>query len=168
MLPLAAHPLVHVNASLNSLATVLLIVGLLLIKRHKETAHKRVMLSAFVVSIVFLGCYLYYHIMLQLQTPFSGEGVAKVVYLAILLSHIVLATSVPPLAITSIVFGLWAHGEWLPITLAGDSDTAKQAFMSRARAKHRRWARITFPIWLYVSVTGVVVYAMLYHLYPPG
>lgn len=165
MLPLAAHPLVHVNASLNSLATVLLIVGYVLIKQRQETAHKRVMLSAFVVSIVFLGCYLYYHIMLQLQTPFGGDGIAKIIYLVILISHILLAMAVPPLAITSIVFGLWAHGEWLPFSLKGASDTAKQGFMARARASHRRWARITFPIWLYVSVTGVVVYVMLYHLY---
>lgn len=165
MLPLAAHPLVHVNASLNSLATVLLVVGLILIKQRKEAAHKRVMLSAFVVSVVFLACYLYYHIMLQLQTPFGGEGIARYIYFAILISHVLLAMAVPPLAITSIVFGLWAHGDRLPRSLQGASDTAKQGFITRARASHRRWARITFPIWLYVSVTGVVVYVMLYHLY---
>lgn len=166
MLPLAAHPLVHLNASLNSLATVLLVVGFLLIKRRKETAHKRVMLSAFAVSVVFLACYLYYHLMLQLQTPFGGEGSVRYVYFAILISHIVLAMAVPPLAITSILFGLWAHGEHLPKKLADMSDAARQEFKGRARNIHRRWARITFPIWLYVSITGVVVYLMLYHLYP--
>lgn len=170
MLPLllmgAAHPLVHVNASLNSLATVLLILGYVLIKQRNESAHKTVMLSAFVVSTVFLGCYLYYHLALQLQTPFGGTGVSKVVYLSILLSHILLAITVPPLAITTIVLGLRAHGDWLPDSIKHASTGEQAEYLRHYRQRHCRWARITFPIWLYVSVTGVLVYLMLYHWFP--
>ena len=134
------------NASLNFLATVLLLVGYRLIKQGKEQAHKRTMLSCFVVSIVFLVCYLTYHYLKGGGTRFpSYPPVAiRTAYYVILVSHIILAVYVPLGAVATIVYGLRDN-----------------------RPKHRRWARITFPIWLYVSVTGVVVYLMLYQFYPP-
>ena len=97
---LAAHALVTVNAALNATATVLLIAGYLLIKRRREVAHRNVMLAAFGVSVAFLGCYLYYHIV-ELQgrsTPFTATGPIRRVYFAILISHIILAATVPFLA----------------------------------------------------------------------
>lgn len=163
MMLLAAHPLVHVNATLNATAAVLLVIGLVLIQLRRETAHKRVMLAAFAVSIVFLGCYLYYH-SLELTTPYRGEGLDHTFYYYFLLpSHVILAMAVPVLAIFTIVHGLRAHGDLVPKRLAQASDTDRQTFARHSRAVHRRWARITFPIWLYVSVTGVLVYLMLYH-----
>lgn len=140
---LQALPLV--NASLNALATVLLIVGFSLIKRGKRDAHRTVMLSAFAVSCVFLISYLTYHQGLHHYTgthgkSFSGTGAAKVVYLTILISHVILAAIVPVLAIITIVRGF--KQDWV---------------------RHKRIAKITFPVWLYVSITGVIIYGMLYH-----
>ena len=100
------------------------------------------MLSAFFVSVAFLACYLAYHFMVG-HVKFRGEAPVTYIYYTILLTHIVLAMAVPVLAITTIFFGL-----------------------TDQRDRHRRWARWTFPIWLYVSVTGVVVYWMVYWLYP--
>jgi uncharacterized membrane protein YozB (DUF420 family) len=137
-------PLASLNAALNALATVLLVAGLVLIKRGHEQAHKWTMLAAFGVSVAFLASYLYYHYHAG-SRPFTGTGAIRPVYYAILLSHIVLAAAVPVLAVTTIVLGLRDR-----------------------RAAHRRWAKWTFPIWLYVSVTGVLVYWMLYHLYAPA
>lgn len=162
MLFAAAHPLVHVNATLNAVATVLLVVGYVLIKRGQVLAHKRVMLTAFAVSIVFLGCYLWYHYQVG-RVEFTHPGIVKVIYLVILLSHIVLAATVPVLAVWTIYLGLRATGSF------GRGDAAETGQdLAVYRAKHRRWAWWTFPIWLYVSVTGVVVYVMLYHLWPPA
>ncbi len=137
-----AHPLVHVNALLNATATVLLVAGYVMIRQRRETAHKRLMLTAFGVSVAFLVCYLVYHWQVG-SVRFTGTGAIRVVYLAILVSHIVLAAVVPFLAGATIYLGLRDR-----------------------RQKHRKVARWTFPIWLYVSVTGVIVYLMLYHLYP--
>ena len=144
-LPGWAATLPTVNALLNSLATALLVAGFVLIKKNKRDAHRNVMLTAFGTSVVFLGCYLVYHFALHHYTgthgkAFPGTGAARVVYLAILISHVVLAAVVPVLAIITIVRGLNADWE-----------------------RHRKIAKITFPIWLYVSVTGVVIYLMLYH-----
>ena len=147
MLLAAAHSLVHLNATLNAVAAVLLVIGLVMIKRGRVTAHKRVMLTAFAVSVVFLGCYLWYHYLVG-SVKFTHAGAVRYVYLAILLSHILLAATVPVLAIWTIYLGLRAQD------------------LPDYRARHRRLARWTYPIWLYVSVTGVVVYAMLYHLWP--
>lgn len=137
----------HLNASLNALATVLLVAGWWLIKRRQERAHQLVMLSAFGVSCAFLASYLYYHIVVKqgVSTPFPKYPPAGVryVYYAVLVSHIVLAAAVPVLALLAIWFG-WRD----------------------QRSRHRRIGRIAWPIWLYVSVTGVVVYLMLYQLYP--
>lgn len=129
----------HLNASLNALATVLIVSGLIAIKRGHEVLHKRLMLAAFAVSVAFLACYLTYHFNKAAPVAFRGEGVSKVVYLVILLSHIVLAVVQVPLILMTIRLGLRDE-----------------------RARHRRWAKVTAPMWLYVSVTGVVVYLLLY------
>lgn len=147
-MPSWIHWLPTVNATLNALATLLLVAGYRLIKAKHETAHARVMLSAFGVSIVFLACYLTYHALLldrtgQGHVTFQGPPPVAAVYLVILLTHVSLAAIVPVLAGVTIYLG----------------------YRDR-RARHRRWAKWTFPIWLYVSVTGVVIYLMLYHLYP--
>ncbi|MCO6456132.1 MAG: DUF420 domain-containing protein [Pirellulaceae bacterium] len=146
----------HVNASLNALATCLLVVGYMLIKcrppkadkrtlRVHEQAHKLVMLCCFGVSVIFLACYLTYHFNTEIVRRLGEQAVGAVRYgyYVILVSHIVLAAGVPFLAVATIYLGLRDR-----------------------RAAHRRLARWTFPIWLYVSVTGVVVYVMLYWLYP--
>ncbi len=145
LVPMAIHPLATTNAVLNATATLLLIVGYLLIKQHRETAHKWVMLSAFGVSIAFLACYVLYHVKVG-HVEFRGTGWSRPVYLTILLTHVILAATVPFLAAITIYRGL-----------------------KDQRQRHRRIARVTYPIWLYVSITGVVIYAMLYHLFPgPG
>lgn len=137
----------HINASLNALATVLLVVGFLLIKRRREQAHKWVMLACFGVSAIFLICYLTYHFNIvggSKKFPSSEYPAAGVVYYPILISHILLAITVPFLAIGTIYLGLADRRQW-----------------------HIRLAKWTFPIWLYVSVTGVIVYLMLYQIFPP-
>jgi uncharacterized membrane protein YozB (DUF420 family) len=135
----------HVNASLNALATVLLIVGYVLIKRRQEAAHKWTMLACFAVSVVFLGCYLTYHYHVgSKKFPSYPPPAIRYTYYTILLTHVVLAAAVPFLAIGTIYLGL-----------------------ADKRLAHRRLARWTFPIWLYVSITGVIVYLLLYQLYPP-
>ena len=135
----------HVNAALNSLAAVLLVLGYVLIKRRQEVAHKWTMLACFGVSCLFLTCYLVYHAnVLSKKFPSYPPDVVRYFYYALLLSHVVLAAAVPVLAILTIFFGL---KNW--------------------RERHRKLARWTFPIWLYVSVTGVLVYFMLYQWFPP-
>jgi putative membrane protein len=147
----AAHPIVHVNAGLNALATVLLIAGLVLIKRGREHAHRTAMVAAFLVSAAFLVCYLWYHYQVG-SVKFTHPGAIRFVYLAILISHIVLAVTVPFLAGFAMYYGYRALSAPVP----------DPAF----RAKHRNIVKWAFPIWLYVSVTGVIVYVMLYHLWP--
>lgn len=135
----------HVNAFLNALAAVLLVVGVGLIKRGHETAHKRVMLGCFGVSVIFLISYLIYHAQAgSKRFPDYPPPAIRMLYLSILLTHTILAASVPFLALLTIYHGLRDH-----------------------RRQHRKIARWTFPIWLYVSVTGVIVYLMLYQIYPP-
>ncbi len=131
-----------VNAALNALAAVLLMVGWTLIKLRHERSHKITMLSAFVVSIVFLTCYLVYHYRVG-HVVFEGPPIAQLIYPWILWPHVILAATIPFLAGVTIFLGL-----------------------TDRRQKHRQLARWTFPIWLYVSITGVVIYVMLYHLYP--
>lgn len=133
----------HVNASLNALATILLLTGFVLIKQRRERAHRQVMLATFVTSVVFLVSYLVYHGLAgSKRFPTDTGTVPRSIYYFVLLTHVVLAATVPFFAITAIVLG----------------------YRDR-RAAHRRVAKWAFPIWLYVSVTGVVVYVMLYHLY---
>jgi uncharacterized membrane protein YozB (DUF420 family) len=143
ILNLTVHELPAVNATLNALAAVILVVGWLQIKAGHERAHKISMFAAFAVSIAFLTCYLVYHFQVG-SVPFTGPAEVRPVYFAILLTHVVLAMTVPFLASITIYLGL-----------------------KDRRAQHRRLARWTFPIWLYVSITGVVIYVMLYHLYAP-
>jgi putative membrane protein len=126
------------NASLNALATVLLVVGWVLIRRGHERAHRNTMLAAFGVSVLFLACYLVYHGLVG-SVPYQRTGPLRAVYYTILLSHVLLAACVPVLASLTIYWGLRDR-----------------------RQRHRRLARWTLPIWLYVSVTGVVIYLMLY------
>ena len=147
--PAWVHGLPAVNASLNGLATLLLVAGYALVKRGRVIAHRNAMLSCFGVSVLFLACYLVYHFARHhyegaASKSFEGPFALKVVYFPILITHIVLAAAVPVLAVMTIVRGL-----------RGDVE------------RHRRLARWTYPIWLYVSVTGVVIYVMLYHLGTP-
>lgn len=129
-----------VNAALNATAAILLITGYILIRQGRKEAHRKVMLAAFATSILFLICYLVYHFQVG-SVRFQKQGTIRTVYLSILLTHTVLAAAVPPLAIV----------------------TLRRAWRGQF-ALHRRIARITLPIWLYVSLTGVVVYWMLYRL----
>ena len=158
----ASHTLVHVNATLNAVSAILLVVGLVLIKKRREQDHKTVMLLAFGVSIAFLACYLWYHFQVG-SVRFTHPGPIRVIYLLILASHVILAMTVPFLAVATIYLGFRATGCCQAGSKEGASEAPPEA---RFRAKHRRLARWTFPIWLYVSVTGVVVYLMLYHLWP--
>ena len=159
---LAAHTIVHVNASLNLLATVLLLAGLFFIKKGRVDAHKQTMIAAFAVSAVFLACYLWYHYQVG-SVRFTNPGAVRYAYYVILASHVLLAVTVPFLAIRQMYLGFRALGCCEP-----PGEQAEQvATAAIYREKHRRLARVTFPIWLYVSVTGVVVYVMLYHLWPP-
>jgi uncharacterized membrane protein YozB (DUF420 family) len=137
---IAATDLPAVNATLNSISTVLLVTGFVFIRRGNVPAHKACMLSAFGCSVLFLTTYLA-HKFLVGPTRFEGEGVIRTVYLSILLTHTILAATVPFLAVA----------------------TLYRAFKGQFE-KHRRIARITFPIWIYVSITGVVVYWMLYRM----
>jgi uncharacterized membrane protein YozB (DUF420 family) len=127
-----------VNAILNLTAAILLIWGYVLIRRKQVQTHRKVMLSAFAVSSAFLVCYLIYHAQVG-SVRYQKTGALRAIYFSILATHTVLAAAVPPLAIVTLNRGLRARFD-----------------------KHRRIARWTLPIWLYVSITGVVVYMMLY------
>lgn len=128
------------NAALNATAAVLLVAGYVLIRKGRREAHRKVMLAAFAASVAFLASYLVYHAQAG-SVRFRKSGAIRTVYLSILATHTVLAAAVPPLAVV----------------------TLSRALKSRF-AQHRRIARWTLPVWLYVSVTGVVVYWMLYGL----
>ncbi|MEK7878568.1 MAG: DUF420 domain-containing protein [candidate division NC10 bacterium] len=132
-----------VNAFLNGASALLLTAGYFFIRRKKVTAHKLCMLTAFGVSSLFLVSYLIYHYQVG-SVPFGGTGVIRAVYFPLLISHITLAALIVPLALVTIYRAWNAEFE-----------------------KHARIARWTLPLWLYVSVTGVVVYWMLYRLSPP-
>jgi uncharacterized membrane protein YozB (DUF420 family) len=162
----AGHPLVHVNASLNTLAAVLLVCGYVVVKRGNIEAHKRFMLAAFATSTLFLACYLYYHAVLKLQTPFPGSGPLKWFYLTLLATHVLLAATVPFLAIAAILQGFRSQGEWLPRHVRTAEPETRATYIELCRRRHIGLAKWTFPIWMYVSVTGVLVYAMLYHVAP--
>lgn len=142
-IPVTGGDLPWFNAMLNSSCTILLLLGWIAIRLRYETLHKLLMLLALAVSMVFLASYLFYHfaVMQMEPTRFQGTGTARIVYFAVLLSHTILAIVVAPLAIT--------------ITVQGLRD---------ARSIHVKLARWTLPIWLYVSVTGVAVYWMLYRM----
>jgi putative membrane protein len=158
LLAVGAHPLVHLNAALNALATVLLVVGLYRIKQHREPAHGRTMVAALGVSAAFLVSYLTYHAIAG-SVRFTHEGPVRYVYYGVLLSHVLLAFTVPFLAVAAGLFGMRALGWGRAAALPVEART-------RSRLAHVRIVRWAYPIWLYVSVTGVLVYAMLYHLWP--
>ena len=132
------HDLPKIDASLNSLSAVFIVIGWFCIRAKKKNAHRFFMLSAVVTSALFLGCYLTNHALNGVDA-FVGPHIWHVIYLVILVSHSILATVIVPLVILTLI----------------------PAFR-RNFVKHRRIARWTFPIWLYVSVTGVIVYFMLY------
>lgn len=137
---IALADLPAVNAGLNATTALLLSIGWAMIRRRRVAAHRACMLSAFAVSTLFLASYLFYHAHAGLR-HFQGSGWIRPVYFAILFSHTVLAAAIVPLAVVTAGLGLSAR---FP--------------------RHRRIARWTLPLWLYVSLTGVVVYVLLYRL----
>ena len=132
------HDLPAVNATLNGISAILLVVAYLLIRAKRIEQHRRVMLAAFSTSTLFLICYLVYHAQVG-SVRFTRQGAVRPLYYSILVTHVVLAAATLPLAIITLSRGL------------------KMRY-----ARHRAIARWTFPIWLYVSVTGVIVYVLLY------
>jgi uncharacterized membrane protein YozB (DUF420 family) len=132
------HDLPAVNATLNAASGVLLLIGYLLIRARRIEQHRRCMIAAFVTSSLFLVCYLVYHAQVG-SVPFMRQGFVRPLYFGILITHVTLAAVVLPLAIVTLSRGL-----------------------KRRYVQHRRIARWTFPIWMYVSVTGVLVYVLLY------
>jgi len=139
---IAVTDLPALNAALNALSAILLLAGYVQIRALNVRLHRLLMTSAFAVSVLFLTSYLVYHFNVG-SVPFTGQGWVRPLYFAILISHTVLAAAVPPLALITL-YRAW-RGQF---------------------HRHRRIARWTFPIWLYVSATGVVVYLFLYQLYP--
>ena len=135
---MTVHDLPAVNATLNATSGVLLLVGYLLIRARRIRQHRQVMIAAFIASSLFLVCYVVYHAQVG-SVRFTRQGFVRPLYYTILITHVTLAAAVLPLAIVTLSRGL------------------KSRF-----AQHRRIARWTFPIWMYVSVTGVLVYVLLY------
>ena len=133
--------LAHVNAALNFISAVLLTTGWILIKRKQIAQHRRVMIAAVVTSALFFTSYITYHANIG-SKPFAGTGLIRPIYFAILIPHVLLAALTLPFIIVTFLRGL-----------------------RRDDARHRRLARKTIPVWLFVSVSGVVVYLMLYQLY---
>ena len=133
-----------INATLNGIATILLTLGFFFIKSGSKQAHKTCMVSAFVTSVVFLVCYVAHKILVRgVHTPFGGEGAIRTVYYTMLVSHIILAIAIVPMVLL----------------------TMSRAFKERFEA-HKAIARWTWPVWMYVSVTGVLVYLFLYVWFP--
>jgi len=135
---MSIHDLPAVNATLNALSGVLLLVAYALIRARRIEQHRKVMLAAFTTSSLFLVCYVIYHAQVG-SVRFTRQGFVRPLYFTILITHVTLAATVLPLAIVTLSRGLKAR-----------------------YPQHRRIARWTFPIWLYVSVTGVLVYVLLY------
>lgn len=138
MIPTSSLP--ALNAALNATSTLLLLLGYFFIRRKQVLAHKLCMLSACGTSALFLASYLVYHFQVG-SVPFQGAGWIRPVYFGVLLSHTLLAIAIPPLVLTVLYYA------------------ARERFDS-----HRRLARRTLPVWLYVSATGVLIYWMLYHM----
>ena len=130
-----------INATLNAASGILLAFAYRAIRRHEVERHRRLMLSAAAVSTAFLCCYVVYHARVG-SVRFLGQGAARAVYFTVLISHTILAASIVPLVLRTLYLGL-----------------------KRLDDRHRRIARWTFPLWLYVSVTGVIVYLMLYQIF---
>ena len=131
------------NAALNGTATLLLTAGFVCIKTGREQAHRRCMVTAFAVSVAFLFFYvLHKYLVHGIHTPFGGDGLWKLGYYLMLISHIILAMAIVPLVLVTLTLAVRGKLE-----------------------RHRKWARWTFPIWYYVSVTGVLIYFCLYQLF---
>jgi uncharacterized membrane protein YozB (DUF420 family) len=135
---MSVHDLPAVNATLNALSGILLLVGYTLIRAGRRDQHRKWMLAAFTTSSLFLVCYVVYHAQVG-SVRFTREGFVRPLYFTILITHVTLAAVVLPMAIVTLTRGL--NGRF---------------------SQHRKIARWTFPIWLYVSVTGVLVYVLLY------
>jgi putative membrane protein len=143
----------HVNAALNTISTILLLIGFVHIKAGRREQHRKAMLAATAVSAVFLVSYLVYHFTAPLFA-FPGTGWVRPVYFGMLASHVILAAVIAPMVLVT----LWrALKAW---RATGD------LFAPDAFTSHRKIARITWPIWIYVTVTGVLIYVILYHVYP--
>jgi putative membrane protein len=138
------HSLAPLNAILNSIATVLLLTGFVFIRKRRVRAHRACMISAFVVSTAFFISYLTYHYHVG-DVRFQGYGIVRPIYFTILITHIILAAAIVPLVLI----------------------TMRRALTGNF-TRHRRIAVWTWPLWMYVSVTGVLVYLMCYRMYPPG
>jgi uncharacterized membrane protein YozB (DUF420 family) len=139
---MTVYDLPLVNACLNATATILLILGRSAIRRRDIEKHKKLMIASFSVSIIFLICYLIYHYNV-LSVPFREPEWFRPIYLVILITHVILAAVVPILAVITLRRGL-----------------------KRDDVKHKKIAKYTYPIWLYVSITGVIIYALLYQIFP--
>jgi len=142
---MTVHDIPTLNAALNATATVLILTGFVLIKRGQRETHRAVMLTAGVVSALFLVGYVTHKILMRgLHTPFGGESpMLRAFYYTMLFTHIVLAIAIAYLVPRTFLFALKGNYE-----------------------AHKRWAKFTFPIWLYVSITGVLVYFFLYQWWP--
>ena len=141
---MTVHDLPAIEATLNAVATVLITTGFVLIRKGNRSAHRACMLAAAVASALFLVFYVTYHALMRgAHTPFGGEGPIRWVYFVILWTHIPLAALIAFLVPRTFIFALKGNFE-----------------------RHRAWARVTFPIWFYVSVTGVLVYLFLYQWWP--
>ena len=141
---MTVHDLPAIEATLNAVATVLITTGFVLIRKGNRSAHRACMLAAAVASALFLVFYVTYHALMRgAHTPFGGEGPIRWIYFVILWTHIPLAALIAFLVPRTFIFAL-----------KGNFD------------RHRAWARVTFPIWFYVSITGVLVYLFLYQWWP--
>lgn len=131
------------NASLNAMSTVFLALGYVFIRLQRRTAHRNCMIAAFTTSTVFLACYLTYHLSVKAVTKFQGQGIVRPIYFFILITHVILAMVIVPLILVTLNRALKQRWEF-----------------------HKKMARWTWPLWIYVSVTGVIVYMMLYRWFP--
>jgi putative membrane protein len=141
---MTAHDLPEVNVALNSMCTILLFAGFVCIKRERKRGHIACMLGALLTSAVFLVCYLYYHYQVG-HVEFTHQGTPRTIYFFILITHIILAMVLPFLVVFTLI----------------------PAIRSRFD-RHRKIARWTWPIWMYVSITGVLVYLFSYQWFPPA
>jgi uncharacterized membrane protein YozB (DUF420 family) len=140
---MTVHDLPAVNATLNGLSAVFLTLGFIFIKRGQKIAHRNCMITAFCTSVIFLACYLTYHATVKTVTHFVQPAWFRPIYLAILFTHTVLAAVIVPLILLTL------------------QRARKQDFIA-----HKKIARWTWPLWLYVSVTGVLIYLLLYRIFP--
>ena len=140
---MTVHDLPPVNASLNGLSAIFLTLGFIFIRRKNVPMHRRCMLAAFTTSVIFLACYLTYHVLVKTVTHFRDPAWFRPIYLVILLTHTVLAVVIVPMILITLTRALRERFD-----------------------RHKAIARWTWPLWMYVSVTGVVVYLLLYQIFP--